>query len=125
MPSPRLEQAAKLVTLVGAAFTDAGLDKATATTNALHVTSGARHGIAVIAPPSLTFPDWDAPAVEWTVHLVAGPANDFLASWEKLDALLEALFAAQLNLKSAEPAGYETREGTVIPAYTVTLNPLD
>lgn len=125
MPSPRLEQAAKLVADVGDAFAAAGFDKATATTDALKVPSGARHGIAVVAAPSLTFPDWDEPAVEWTIHLVAGPANDFLAAWEKLDALLEALFVAQLNLKSAEPAGYETREGPVIPAYTVTLNPLD
>jgi hypothetical protein len=119
---PRLDQAAELVLDIRAALDAAGLDKVHATVNAAEVPSGAPNGVVVVAAPKLDFASWGEPAVEWELHAIAGPADNYLAAWSVLDRILQALHAAALNLKRAEPGGYAQLNGPVLPSYTITLN---
>lgn len=121
----RIEQGAALVLKLAAALEVAGLDKALATLDAAHVASGSRYGVLVVSPGTLTFEDWGEPSMAWEVHVIAGPANDYLAAWDKIDAMIQALVVAQINLRSGEPGQFQPLVGEPLPAYTLTLNPLD
>lgn len=126
MASPRLEQAAELVTTIRSMLDTAGLEKAHATMDAAEVASGSRYGVAVVSPPALDFSGtWGSAEALWEVHVIAGPATDYLAAWEKIDRIIEALIAGNLNIRRAEVAGYQQHQGEPLPAYTLTLNPLD
>ena len=121
----RLEQGAALVLKLGAALIAAGLPKALATLDAAHVASGSRHGVLVVSPGTLTFDGWEDPVMAWEVHVIAGPATDYLAAWAKIDAIISALVAARINLKSGDPGSFQPLQGEPLPAYTLTLNPLE
>lgn len=126
MATPRLDAADDLVAEVQAALAAAGLVKAHATKNAAEIPSGARYGVVVVSPPALTFDTWTSTTATWELHLVAGPANDYLAAWATLDGLIEALVAAGINVAKAEPGGYApSAQAPILPSYTLTLNPLD
>jgi len=120
--APRLDQADELVLAVRDALDAAGLDKVHATINAAEIPSGAANGVVVVAAPKLDFATWADPVVEWELHAIAGPADNYLAAWRVLDKILQALHAAELNLKRAEPGGYAQLNGPVLPSYTITLN---
>jgi len=124
MTSPRIQEADELVATVAAALESAGLDKATATADAGHVPSAARHGVVLVTPPTLSFPTFHQVDTTWTLHVVAGPATDYLAAWATLDAILQALIDAQLNMDEAEPGQFaQANNAPALPAYTITLNP--
>lgn len=125
MDAPRLAAARDLVEDVRAALDAADLEQVMATLDGINVGSGVRHGIVVVSPPSFAFPTWAEPVVTWELHAIAGPATDYLAAWEKLDAILEALAAGHINIAKAEPGGFAQPNGPAIPSYTITLNPLD
>lgn len=125
MASPRIEQALALVADLQAALTTAGLTDAVATMNAAEVPSGSRHGCVVVAAPELTFETWNDPTPLWEVHVVAGPATDYLAAWNTIDTIIQALVTAHINLKTGSPGQYQPFQGVALPAYTLTLNPLD
>ncbi|WP_104136573.1 hypothetical protein [Cryobacterium sp. Y62] len=125
MASPRIEQGLALVTLLQAALTDAGLTKAIATMNAAEVPSGSRYGVVVVAAPELDFATWNDPTPLWEVHVVAGPATDYLAAWDTIDTIIQAFVVAQINLKTGTPGQYQPFQGVALPAYTLSLNPLD
>lgn len=80
-------------------------------------------GIIVLQPvPSLTFPAPGIVAISWQLLIVAGPADDVLAAWDRLDALLEALRVGGLHIESAEPGDYPRPDNPVpLPGYTVTV----
>jgi hypothetical protein len=124
MSSPRIQEAAELVETISAALAAAELDQVTATTDAGKVPSASRNGVVLVAPPALAFPTWTQVETTWTLHVVAGPATDYLAAWATIDAIIQALFDAQtLNFDEAEPGQFAQQNGSPLPAYTITLNP--
>lgn len=123
MSSPRIQEATELVATIAAALDAAGLDTATATMDAGLVPSAARNGVVLVTPPTLTFPTFAQLEATWTLHVVAGPPTDYLSAWATLDAIIQALFAAQLNMDEAEPGQFAQANGAPLPAYTITLNP--
>lgn len=126
MPAPRLARARVLVDELRAALDAADLEDVTATLDAGLIASGARAGIVVVSPPKLEFAGYGDPAALFEVHVIAGPASDYLAAWERLDTIVQALVDAQLNLREGEPGGYaDARLDAPLPAYTLTLNDLD
>jgi len=124
--APRLAQAARIVADVRDALDAADLDQVVATLDAADVPSGERHGIVVVAAPKLTF---DGPfgdvQTAFEVHVIAGPADNYLHAWERIDTIVQALVDGRLNLRSGEPGGYEAMHGDPLPAYTLTMNDLD
>ena len=125
MPAPRIEQAQALVIEVQAALDAAELTGTLATLDATDVPSGSRRGVVVVAVPELTFETWGDPTALWELHVIAGPATDFLAAWEKIDGIIHALATAQINIKTGSPVTYQPHQGPALSAYTLTLNPLD
>ncbi|WP_349866845.1 hypothetical protein [Leifsonia sp. WHRI 6310E] len=127
MTGSRVQEAGELVATIRAALDAAGLPDVIATVDAGKVASGARTGIVLVAPPAITFPTWDATEATWSLHVVAGSMTNFLAAWQRIDIIIDALAGAQtLNLDEAEPSRFATVQGpqTVeLPAYTITLNP--
>lgn len=124
MPAPRIERAQRLVDELRDVLDAAGLDKVIATFDAQRVPSGSRNGIVVVGPPKLTFAPPFTEA-EFSLHVIAGPADNYLAAWERIDTIIAALDAGGINLADGEPGAYEVMNGSPIPAYTLTLNDLD
>lgn len=126
MHAPRIQQAKALVAALRDALDAADLEDVMATTDALLVPSGARHGIVVVAAPKLDFSGgFRSVATAWEIHVVAGPVDNYLAAWERIDTIIQSLIDGDLNLSSGEPGGYGTHQGDVLPAYTLTTNDLD
>lgn len=125
MTTPRIERAIQLEAELLAILQDKGLEKVTVTRDALEVPSGARHGVIVVSPPALTFETFGEGDAEWELHVIAGPADNYLHAWGTLDGILHALERGELNMKRAEPTSYQPLRGEPFPAYTITLNPLD
>ena len=134
MTSPRHQQALDLVEriqsiidavndpdpLVPDGLQDA--EKITVTIDPTLVPSGSRHGIVLVALPTLSSPNFAAIDVKWEVHVIAGPADNWIAAWDRIDSILQVLFDGNVNIDSAEPANYPALNGPPIPAYTLTLN---
>ncbi|RWZ52935.1 hypothetical protein ELQ90_03090 [Labedella phragmitis] len=124
--SDRITAAHELVADITNALEAAGLEDARATLNALEVPSGARHGVVVVSPPTLDFSSsWGDPTASWELHIIAGPPDNYLAAWERIDTIIDALVAGHINLKSAEPGQFQPTQGPALPAYTLTTHPLD
>lgn len=123
----RLDKARALAADVQAVIHAAGLTKALATVDAAHIPSGSRYGIVVVSPPELTFETFGGdPALVWELHIIAGPAENYLAAWERIDEILAALEDSDLPLSTAKPGAWESvTNGPDLPAYTVTLYPID
>ncbi|MBZ4486278.1 hypothetical protein [Microbacterium sp. cx-55] len=126
MTAPRIERAQRLVSELRDVLDAADLSDVIATLDAAEVPSGARHGIVVVAAPKLSF---DGPfsmvGAVYEVHVIAGPSDNYLAAWERIDTIIQALVEGHVNLSSGEPGGYEPMRGDTIPAYTLELNDLD
>lgn len=120
MTTPRIVDAGLLVERLELALE--GIPGATATLDYAKATNGARRGVALVTPPRLKFPAGTVYEAAWPVHLVAGPARDPEAAWEKLDLMLEAVLEAGLPVTEAEPSAYNTAQGESLPAYTITIN---
>ncbi|SDH16127.1 hypothetical protein SAMN04515691_2987 [Leifsonia sp. 98AMF] len=120
-----LDLAHELVEDVRAALDAAGLEDVHATLDAGEIPSAARAGVVCVSAPTITFESWSEPAMAFELNAVAGPADNYLAAWARLDLILNALHAGQLNLKRAEPGGFAQLNGPVLPAYTITTNDLE
>ncbi|WP_314148235.1 hypothetical protein [uncultured Leifsonia sp.] len=125
MPESTLDLARQLVDDVRAALDAAGLEGVHATLDANEIPSAARNGVVCVSPPTVTFETWNDPAPAFELNAVAGPADNYLAAWERLDRILRALHSGELNLKRAEPGGFQPSNGSVLPAYTITLNEME
>ena len=79
----------------------------------------------VIQPPEITYTTWNERELEWTLAAVAGPADRPRIAWDRLDAVLTRLQETGLNLKSARPALFDLAGAGTLPAYEITLNPLE
>lgn len=121
IPAPRLAAAHRLRDMLTAALS-AEIDGALATLNTAEVASAARAGVALVMPPALRFPtsstEFDA---DWPVHLVAGPARDYVQAWQTLDQMLEVLLTEGFPITRAEPSAFQPQQGEQLPAYTLTI----
>jgi hypothetical protein len=125
--SPRVDQATEIVAeLTDALADDPDTTGAVATTDALLVPSGARNGIVLVQPPDLTFTNFQFTDPTWTLLVVAGPPDNHLAAWERIDAIIHALETAGINLATGEPVGFQPldKNAPLLPAYQLTLNPI-
>lgn len=124
----RLDKAREVVAEVRDALDEAGLDKVLADVNAAVVPSGSRHGVVIVSPPEMTFETFGGdPGLTWDLHVIAGPPGDYLEAWRKIDAIIAALEASRLPLNTAKPGAWSGLDPSSppIPAYTVTLHPID
>ena len=126
MTAPRLAQARALETDVRDALDAADLHEVIATLDANLIPSGSRAGIVVIAAPKLTF---DGPfgdvQTAFELHVVAGPADDYLRAWDRIDTIIQALVDGRINLRDGEAGSYQPQHGSAIPAYTLTMNDVE
>lgn len=123
MPAPRIAAAHALKERVQLALDTAGLTGAIASIDPLDITSGSRNGIVVISPPDLTFTTWTITDATFTLSAIAGPADNLLAAWQRLDEIVEALRVANLDMVDARGDMFAPKEGSPLPGYTITLNP--
>ena len=123
MATPRITRANEIATLTRAMLAAEGLDKVTVTLDPLAILSGSRHGVIVISPPDLTFPTFEQTGAAWELSAIAGPADNMLAAWETLDAILEALRTGGLDMATARGDMFAPQHGSPLPGYTITLNP--
>lgn len=120
---PRLQYAEQLVTQLQATLIAvADTAKVHVTMNPEEVASGATNGVVMVALPVLTSPNFAQLDVKWEVHVIAGPATNWLVAWDRIDTILQVLFDGQLNIASADPANFAGLNGAPLPAYTLTLN---
>lgn len=123
MTSPRLTQAHELVTQLTQALEPIG---ATATLHAGAVPSAARHGVALVTPPSIRFETFEHSESLFEVYVIAGPPTKPLTAWERLDEMIDALEQAGINLRAAEPATFTPYDASApLHAYILKLNPTD
>jgi hypothetical protein len=121
MASPRIEEAKALVARLQEIF-DTEDPKVLVTLNADHVPSGSRHGVVLVAPPTLRLPNFALVEATWELHVVAGPPTNYLAAWERIDSIVQVLIEAALNIDKAEPGMFQPNTGPALNAYTLTLN---
>lgn len=126
MTAPRIQQAKALVASLRDALDAADLEAVTVTTDALLIPSGARQGIVVVAAPELDFSaGFGHVATAWEIHVIAGPADNYLAAWERIDTIIQAFVDGDVNLANGKPGAYGAHDGQTIPCYTLTTNDLD
>lgn len=123
MATPRIDQAEAMKTDLRGMLDDATLDKVTVSLDPLDIPSGARHGIVVISPPDLTFTTFTQTEAAYELSVIAGPADNMLAAWRTLDAIIEALRVGGLDLATARGDMFKPQHGSPLPGYTLTLNP--
>lgn len=125
MTSPRIEHAEALVLQLKSILTAAGLPEVVCSLRVQDADSGARHGVVVVAPPEMKF---EAPfgdvQIEFEVYVIAGPATNYIAAWDRIDTIIQAFVDADVNLKDAKPTTYEPHRGDPLNAYVLTLNEL-
>lgn len=120
----RLDRGQELVTAATAACLAAGLTKVIVTLDPRQAPSGYNHGFIFVVPPRLEFTTWTETTETWTLHVAAGPWDDAHAAWRTLDAIIEALRAANINLASGEPAQMQVASGEPpMPGYVLELTP--
>lgn len=76
--------------------------------------------VVVANPPARTFDTWNDETWEWSVWLIAGPANDLERAWARLDAAVDAL-AVPLEVTRAAPDAFTDQQRATYPAYVLTI----
>lgn len=123
MGTPRIDAALVLLAELRTMLDAAELQKVIVSIDPLDIPSGARHGIVVISPPDLTFPTYSQTEAEYELSAIAGPADNVLAAWERLDAIIEALRIGGLSMVTARGDMFAPKNGPALPGYTITINP--
>lgn len=125
MSRPRVDRAAGLLAELEQAVADLdagdGLPTVTGDSRKLD-TAPTRPGIVVLAPaPRMSFPAPGIVECAWELLCAAGPADDELQAWGRLDELVEAIRGRLgLRLTEAEPAGH-TRPDNPVPLHGYRL----
>lgn len=123
MATPRIIAAEQLRDRLREVLDAQGLPDATATIDARDIPSGARHGIVVISPPDLEFTTYTQTSADTELSVIAGPADNLLAAWKTLDAILEALRRGGIPMLTARGDMFRQHHGEPLPGYTVRLTP--
>lgn len=124
MATPRIDAAEQLRDTIREVLDAQGLTEAMATIDAADIKSGSRHGVVVIAPPDLAFPTYTQTEATYELSVIAGPADNLLAAWKKLDAILEALRLSDIPIESARGDLFRPVHGDPLPGYSLTLSPV-
>lgn len=123
MGTPRIDYARELIAELRTMLDAADLAQVMVSIDPLDIPSGARHGIVVISPPDLTFTTYTQTEAAYELAAIAGPADNLLAAWERLDGILEALRVGGLNMDTARGDMFAPKNGQPLPGYTITLHP--
>lgn len=117
--SGTLTWASELAGLASQALT--GLEDVTVTADLTEVPSALAGGHLVVAvrPPSLEVPGWREVIATWEVYLIAGPAEDQLSAWERLDSALFHLLDA-LDADEVRPDAFTDLQNATYPAFVLT-----
>lgn len=97
------------------------------TLDATEVYAHARGGVILVQLEKITYPAWSPaePETSFQVHIIAGPHDQPLAAWQRIDAITGVLHAGGLNIATATPTSFAPGTGPALPAFTLDLNPLD
>ncbi len=127
MTSPRIERAHKLAADLRTFLDSVGETRVHVTLNTLEVESAARNGVVLIAPPDLAFGGpWGDVQAEYELYVIAGPSDNLLAAWDRIDTIIQALVEGNFNLRHGKPGGYQgAPTSPELSAYILTLNDLD
>lgn len=84
-----------------------------ATTNPRDIAGALLSGalVAVLNPPTLTYPTWTQVDAAWTLWLITGPSDDADTAWDTLDLARERL-VTPLGLDTATPDAFTDGTGT-------------
>lgn len=117
-----MSDAAALGTLVASLIERAGIADAGAYLNPIEASNALSAGraVVVILPPSNTFETNHLVDTEWTLLIAAGPYDNYIKAWPRLDALCEAL-RVDLGIESAKPTAYAPTNGQEFPALEIKL----
>lgn len=80
----------------------------------------AGRAVVIVKPPRLEYPTFGTTNAEWSVIVAAGPADDYVAAWDRLDEVLDAI-AQPLGAESAEPSTYKVSDTKGYPAYVLKI----
>jgi hypothetical protein len=117
--SPRTERAGQIAEMIRDALRTADIDAALVTVNGLEVPQGAPDGAVIILPPRLTFPTYDQTETTWELCVTAGPVDNHLVAWDRIDSIVAAI-APGLDVTVAEPASFAPSAGPNLSAYLLT-----
>lgn len=121
MTSPRVIRAEEILTEIRDLLDTAGLDQVHVTINPAEIAKTIPAGVVVLTPPDLTFPTFHITDTSWEIWAITGPAQEILAAWSNLDAIVDTL-AAGLEVTGARADSYQPPGGsTPVPAYVLTL----
>lgn len=121
--APRIANAQALKASIRTMLDTAELTAVMVSLDPLDIPSGSRRGIVVISPPDLTFTTFTQTEVTHELAAIAGPADNILAAWERLDEIIEALRAGGLDMTTARGDMFAAKNGPNLPGYTIALNP--
>ncbi|QTF71762.1 hypothetical protein [Arthrobacter woluwensis] len=75
----------------------------------------------VINPPIVTALTTTQGAFAWEIVVTTGPADNPVAAWTTLAAVVEGLLLSDLGFRDATPGLFPANPGKEYPAYTLTL----
>lgn len=104
-----------------AAFAAAGLDKVTVTADAHLIESASRHGVLVFPAPDLNFITFEIYEATYEAVAIAGPADNLDHAWRTLDAMLEALFQADVPMTTATADTFAPPNSLPLPGYSISF----
>ena len=119
--TPRIAHAEALRDRIQVMLAVAGLQAVHVTLNPLEIVSASRNGVVVISPPDLAFPTYTITDVTNEVTVIAGPPDNLLEAWRRLDAILEALRLGGLEMTGARADSFAVKDSQPIPGYSLTL----
>lgn len=119
-----MDAAGHVETVVRDALDAAGHRKAVTTRDGRRMTSAqvSRNGGVLVTVPTVEYPTYGEAVAEWHLYLVAGPLDRPLEAFDRIDALLDALHAAELPITRAEPAAFSPIDGQPLPALDITMS---
>lgn len=118
MTGPRLERAAQIAETIRTALPD-NLAAVVVTFDGTQVPQGAPDGAVVILPPRLTFPTYDQVEATWEVCVTAGPFDNHMVAWDRIDQIIAAI-APGLDFTEGEPTAFQPTAGQALSAYLLT-----
>ncbi len=118
MTGPRLERAAQITAALRECLTD-DLTSVVVTFDGTQVPQGAPDGAVIVLPPRLTFPTYHLVEATWEVCVTAGPFDNHMAAWDRIDQIIAAI-APGLDFTEGEPSAFQPTAGPALSAYVLT-----
>jgi hypothetical protein len=124
--TPGRREGEQLLEHVAQLLTAAELENVHVSIDPRRAPQGAKHGLVTLGAPDLAWQTFGDAEAKWQLIVAAGPADNYLAAWDTLTGILDALASAGLNLIEAEAIEYLIHNNAApVPAYRVELGPID